>query len=95
MRLIHVNQKHAMQKCFSGVKIDGYTNGTGYYKHIDCQGTESSLSDCTVTDNSGCRDSHGDSVGVRCTMESEYALDQINRVFKCYTIIILYLAKSK
>ena len=53
-----------------GIGIDGYTNGTGYYKHIDCLGTESSLSSCTVTDNSNCLDSHGDSVGVRCTLES-------------------------
>ena len=53
-----------------GIEIDGYTTGTGYYKHIDCLGTESSLSSCTVTDNSNCLDSHGDSVGVRCTLES-------------------------
>ena len=53
-----------------GIRIDRYTNGTGYYKHVDCLGTESSLSSCTVTDDSDCQDSDGDSVGVRCTLES-------------------------
>lgn len=54
-------------KLFStGEVYDMHGHGVGSYKYIDCLGTEQYLSDCSISNSSGCQDSQSGAVGVRC-----------------------------
>ena len=51
-----------------GNTMDTYS-GNYDYKHIDCLGTEVSLSSCSVTNSYSCIVNGNDAAGVRCILK--------------------------